>query len=529
MKRFLYLLILFAPLLITSCQGDEITEEDIEPSGNILLTTDEIIMKCGATETIQVNVNITGTTLEADHFILVKPDGSSPDFVTISSAEFISERTLQIVLQDMRDESSPQKYSHAVFLTHFPTGIKSTSSLLIRSADNIPVVYLTTSIAQNNIDKNNWMSGKISIDGGAYVDLEEMNCEVKGRGNSTWSWEKKPYAIRLESKTEVLGMPKHKRWCLIANYMDRTHLRNRMAYHISEFTNLAYTTRNRYVELYFNGSYQGLYLLTEQIKVDKNRVNIKELSPSDNDEKNITGGYLLEFDTNFDEDKKFVTTFTSIPVNLKYPDAADISEEQWAYIQEYMKELDMEIRSLKSGRREPDKVYELLDRDSMIDYWIVYEIMANHEILHPKSVYFYKDRGGKLVAGPVWDFDYATLIQSTATSWINYNLSWNQTGFPWYEKNWWNFLMQNDPEFKAGIKKRWNELYPSFQTIPEFIDQEYDYILPAVIRNNQKWTSIRGTGFPNGDENLSFEAAVERLINVYTSRIEWMNSQINSW
>ena len=526
MKRILMLLSAVAVVFGTACSKDSTGEEQTD--GKITLSTYEAVFDRGNTTTVDVTVKIPGLTVAGSEFSLKTEAGETPKYVSISAYQKVSNNVVRLTLRDKRTADTGQSYNDDVYVVHTPSGNKSDSPIKLRSTPYMPIVRVTTSVSQSSITKDTWVSGKIEIDGGGELpDLENMETEVKGRGNSTWNWEKKPYALKLSQKQEVLGMPKHKRWCLIANYMDRTHMRNRVAYYISANTNLAYTTRNHYVELYFNNAYQGLYLLTEQIKEDKNRVNITELKATDNSGDEVTGGYLLEFDTNFDEDKRFRSNSTSIPVNLKYPDAADITTQQWSYIQSYVNQVDAAVYALNSGGSS-SAVFNLLDRESMIDFWIVFEVMANHEVLHPKSIYFYKDRGGKLFAGPVWDFDWETLVQHSATTWINYNLSYVYNEFPWYENNWWNILLKRDASFRADVKKRWNELYPFLATVPEFIESERKSIAAAEARNYQRWPNIK-TEQPNRDETLSFDEAVNRLKSVYTSRLQWMNSQIANW
>ena len=521
------LLAMCAGLFSASCDKDPVVNEEDPKNPKLTLSAYEAVFERG--NTAVVDVTATDLVIAGSELKLETESGNAPAYVYISTYQNLSNEVVRLTLRDKRTADKGQSYNESVYVVHTPSGCKSDEPVQLRSKGYMPIVRVTTEVPQGSINKTTWVKGTIEIDGGGDMpDLEKMVTEVKGRGNTTWSWEKKPYALKLDSKQEVLGMPKHKRWCLIANYMDRTHLRNRVAYHISANTGLAYTTRNQYVELYFNSAYYGLFLLTEQIKEDKNRVNITELGPSDNSGDAVTGGYLLEFDTNFDEDKRFRSKYTQIPVNLKYPDAEDITEEQWDYIQSYVNEVDKAVNALNNGAGSAAAVWELLDRQSMIDFWIVFEVMANHEILHPKSIYFHKDRGGKLIAGPVWDFDYETLVLHTQSQWINYNLSYAKNEFNWYELNWWNILLKRDPSFRADVKARWNELYPFLETVPEFMDSERDYISAAEKRNRQRWPSIN-TGAPNRDESLSFDDAVTRLKSVYTTRLKWMNSQIANW
>ncbi len=230
------------------------------------------------------------------------------------------------------------------------------------------------------------------------------------------------------------------------------------------------------------------------------------MEPGDDAGEALTGGYLLEFDTNYDEDCKFRSQSTYIPVNIKSPDPEEMTAERLDYIQSYVNTLDAAIAAAGKGQTATDP-FQWLDRESMIDYWICFEVMANHEILHPKSIYFHKDRGGKLVAGPIWDFDYETLVAHTQTQWINYGLFYQYNEFPWYADNWWNLLM-NDASFRADIKRRWQEWYPFLKEIPAFIERERAAIAAAERRNFARWPNI-DTGHPNRDEKLSFDEAVD--------------------
>lgn len=477
---------------------------------------------------VEVTATPGDTRLTAGEFRLTTDAGEAPEYLRIADAEQLAPNQVRLVIADCCEERNPQSYDETFCVEHIPSGVRS-EPFRARSQAFLPVVRLTTQVKQSSITKNTWVDGTIAIEGGGLCpDLDEMATQVKGRGNSTWGWEKKPYALKLDKKQAVMGMPKHKRWCLIANYMDRTHLRNRLAYYLAANTRLAWTPRNEYVELFFNGAYQGCYLLTEQIKEDENRVDITEMEPTDNDGEAVTGGYLLEFDTNFDEEKRFRTTATNIPVNLKYPDPEDVTDAQFAYIRQYMNEADAAVAAVAHGG-DPEEAFRYIDRESMIEFWIVFEVMANHEVLHPKSVYFHKDRNGKLVAGPVWDFDYETLVASQSRLWVNYGMRNNPTHYPWYDRTWWNILLMNDASFRADVKQRWQELYPFLQTLPAFIEAERERIAPAVARNAGRWPAINGTGHPNQDETLSFDDAVARLASTLTTRIEWLNSQIARW
>ncbi len=525
-KNLRHLLLALCALAATACSDDK-TQTAILPE--TLLSTSEVVLDPAATKSVRITVTPDDADIAPEDFTLTDAAGAAPAHVRMQSVVRSGEGLYEMKIRDLRSaDAVGGKYVEELQVNCTAAGGRiAPMPLTVRNTPYMPIVRITTQTPQEQITKETWVAGRISIDGGgAFDDLEEMDTEVKGRGNSTWGWEKKPYALKLAKKNEVLGMPKHKRWCLIANYMDRTHLRNRIAYHIGRNSKLAYTVRNEYAELYFNGAYYGLFLLTEQIKVDENRVDIVEMEPGDNAGEALTGGYLLEFDTNYDEDCKFRSQSTYIPVNIKSPDPEEMTAERLDYIQSYVNTLDAAIAAAGKGQTATDP-FQWLDRESMIDYWICFEVMANHEILHPKSIYFHKDRGGKLVAGPIWDFDYETLVAHTQTQWINYGLFYQYNEFPWYADNWWNLLM-NDASFRADIKRRWQEWYPFLKEIPAFIERERAAIAAAERRNFARWPNI-DTGHPNRDEKLSFDEAVDLLASVYATRVAWMNENIANW
>ena len=362
----------------------------------------------------------------------------------------------------------------------------------------------------------------IRIEGnGGFDDLPEMETEVKGRGNSTWGWEKKPYALKLSKKTAILGMPRHKRWCLIANYMDKTLLRNRVAHYIASRTSLQWTPRTCFAEVYFRESlqadfkYLGNYLIVEQIKIDENRLHIDELTTDDNEGDALTGGYLLEMDSYYDEMNKFRSAYSDMPVNIKSPDES-ITDRQFQYIQTYFNEADNLL--FDKDYRDPSAMFDIT---SFLDYWIVNELMGNQEIKHPKSFYVHKPRLGKLTAGPVWDFDYGTLTLADAEKWMVRETSM------WYAR------MFQSRAIRRQARERWEALYPFLATVPDYIEAQRKYISDSARRNFDLWPEITLTHeevkYPNGDELLSFDEAVNRLIASYRMRLSWLDAQLRSW
>ena len=402
--------------------------------------------------------------------------------------------------------------------------------------------------SQYKVDNRDWVDATIRIEAAdGFDNLGEMATKIKGRGNSTWAWSKKPYNLKLDSKAKVLGMNKHKRWCLIANAIDRTHLRNWLAYTISREMSFDYAVHGEFAELYFinaDGSedYRGLYFLTEHIKEDKDaRVPLTEVKESKTGVGGDEIGYLLEFDMNYDEPGRFLTSPSRLPVNIKYP-----AQEDWEaagnmeqyntykeYISSYVNEVDRLISNLAEGGNS-DAIWEKLDIESMANFWIVFETMSCREVLWPKSIYFHKEVGEKLKAGPTWDFDYRTLNASDAQQWINhYNATVaNTTTQYWASKSgrtWWAQLIRKDKKFRDEIKKQWAVIYPKMKTIQSSeIDRMREVLKEADARNAVMWSHSGDGNSPNLDSAMTFDDAVNTLKTNFADRIEWLDTQINS-
>lgn len=387
---------------------------------------------------------------------------------------------------------------------------KSKDFTLAVSFSDLPVVYVVS--PEPILSKDIWVkNGQLSIfpAEGDGTMLEKV--QYKGRGNSTWGYPKKPYAIKLDKKTEILGMPKHKRWVLLANYIDKTLMRNAVAFEIGHnMDGLDWTPHGEFVDLVFNGIFVGNYYLCEQIKIDENRVNITEMEPTDVDAVSKTGGFLLEYDSYFDEVNKFRSAVKNMPVNIKEPDEDVLNDVQFNYIKDYINS----VERLLAGDFTLTEASTKIDINSFIDWWIVYELVQNAEPAHPKSSYMYKDRNDVLKAGPLWDFDWDTFRDPAR-------------GQDWLIKNtiYYGDLFRNQ-DFIKKVKERWAIHKPRLDLILDFIDRTYAAIRGSGEINTRMW---QANGSPNMEDGLSYPSAVDRLRRSYEARLKWMDTQITRW
>lgn len=374
------------------------------------------------------------------------------------------------------------------------------------ATSELPVVVINTpGKALVPPKTEDWLAGtelQIILKDGT-VDYHSEVANIRGRGNSTWSFPKKPYALKLNEKASILGMPKHKRWVLLANWLDRTSMRNHIAFHIAKQTDLDWTPRGEFVEVVLNGKHKGTYYLCEQIKVDENRVNISDLTDED-----PSGGFLMELDVYFDEAYKFHSSVYGLPYMFKDPD--EVTEAQQSFMQDYITTLEWALYD--DGRFAEREYVEYLDVDSFIDWWFVHELTGNSEPYHPKSTYMHKDRGGLLKAGPVWDFDWETFVPYKTSGYVI-------QGAVYYGR-----LFQ-DEAFVARVKERWALLKPRFDAVADFIDSEAERLAPAIKENMVMWPI---DVVVNQDESLSFEAAVDRMKTSYKNKLNWLNRHIEN-
>lgn len=369
----------------------------------------------------------------------------------------------------------------------------------------LPLVFIDTPDKVAITSKEQWLgNAKIKIIGTTGETLHDDYTSIKGRGNTSWGFAKKSYNLKLDNKASVLDMPEHKRWVLLANWMDRTLLRNRVAFKMGECT-LPYSPRSEYVELILNGKHMGNYLLCEQIRIDENRVNIHTLASTD---ENITGGYLMEMDKNYDEVHKFHSAVKDFPYMFKKPDEEVLTDTMFNYMQAFINDMEHYLYNDPNSR----KWTEYIDIESFVDFWFAAELTSNYEYGWPKSTYVYKDQNGKLCAGPIWDNDWGTFLPANSK---RYSLK-NYVYYP---------ALFQDKEFVATVKERWPAAKERLSTIVEFIDAEAQRIESSNRINISMWPiSLR----VNEDETLSFDDAVYNLKNAYTTKLNWLDRKISA-
>ncbi len=380
------------------------------------------------------------------------------------------------------------------------------------------------------------------------INVDAKAAGVRLRGNVTQEFPKKPFAIKFDKKQSVLGMPAHKRWCLLANWIDRTGLRNDVAVALANQTivawqnegleeGLVYNPRGQHVEVVFNGIHVGNYLLCEQIKIDENRVNIQKEYDEEEPKGIYEVGYLIEFDDGLDEVNNGRTSKKRLPFQLK----DEVPDEYWTYVYDKVNGIENNLYN-----KEFSTAYEDLDIYSVIDQWFVLELAMNDEYRHPKSVYYYMDGDKKLKAGPVWDFDWQTFPYFTGINQIggrkpNY-VGWfgsvgsstiNTMMYTSSSSNymWYSYLVKDATIFNTTVKERWNVMKPYLLGVTRYIDMLAEQNAVSMEYDKTMWPleskERKSTHNFSGDERMTYEEAITTLKKFINDRVAVMDSHFN--
>ena len=387
----------------------------------------------------------------------------------------------------------------------------------VNPTGTLPIVYMNTTSGQAITDKENYVPGTVWIDpqSSNYEALGSSSAplaaELKGRGNWTWNgFDKKPYKIKFAAKQKVFGMPKNKHWVLLAGADDWLgYLKNPVGFMLSKAIGLRWTPGLVPVELVLNGNYQGLYFLTEHVRIDKNRVNIQEQEDGCTAADSITGGWLVEIDNYWSENniEFYEGNGQHVMVSLDEPEV--LSQVQRNYIEHQIYAINDALYGNSSAKLE-----QLIDIEEAAKYYLVQEIMEDCESYHG-SCKLYKDRDGlgttdKWKFGPVWDFGNA--YDRHAERWIYDGPTWPQ---------YWIGQLASWPVFQKAVKEQWWLFYHHHKDAVR--QQAIDFansLTEAAKRDAQVWN-----GTQNYRNNSNMAERRDDFINRYNWRINWLYQQ----
>ena len=378
--------------------------------------------------------------------------------------------------------------------------------------------------------------------------IEEHLIGIEIRGSSSQMFDKKSYGFETwdemgeDLNASLGGFPEEEDWILYGPYSDKSLVRNVLIYELSN--NMGqYASKTKFYELEINGVFQGIYVLMEKIKRDRNRVDI-----SKNKVEDITGGYIIKIDKPtgdgdwYDENIAFASQYNTTGVLVdtgninflyEYPKADDINEEQKKYIQDYIHLFETaliseDFESIENGYR------QFIDLDSFIDFFILNEFSKNPDGFR-LSTYLHKEKGGKLKMGPIWDFNLAfgNVNYCDGDSPYGWAHRFNDicSGDNWQVPFWWNRFL-DDPEYVSLLKERWvilrSEILSS-DTVSDRLRELQENLKgsSAIDKNFGKWLILGKYIWPNKFIGDSYDSEINYLEEWINERFDWLDQNIN--
>ena len=377
----------------------------------------------------------------------------------------------------------------------------------------LPVLDIRTETGRDVESKTEYIAGTMSLfNAESRYAFSDSTIRIRGRGNNTWTYEKKSYKFKFDQKINLLGLgnQKYKTWVLLANMCDQSLLRNHTALYLGRsMSHLDWMPNSTSVEVYLNGEYRGVYLLAEEIEVKDGRVPV-----SDNPEAGTDIGFLFEMSVYTDHASPgfFQTGSRAYGIKSDLSSDPNLAQQQKAFLKDYINQC---WGSIRSGSRE--RVDALIDIPSAVDAYIAEEILKNLD-MGWDSFYFHKDAGGKLVFGPIWDFDL-TLGNGNETCeyYTDLYCAIYRTAFDgntMLSNNWFYALMTCD-WFREEVADRYAELRESvFDHLDDFVTSNAKAGFKAYSRNFKKW--------PVFGKSMNRETELITSLKNYTEHYEYL-------
>ena len=375
----------------------------------------------------------------------------------------------------------------------------------------LPIINLITDGSVQIDSKEDYVEGDVSLDGRRdFESLTDLSMKIRGRGNSTWFIHpEKPFQMKLSDKSAFLGMPEDKKWLFLAEYSDKTMLRNTIAFELGYMSNLDWTPAGEFAEVYLNGEYNGTYNITQKVEESDNRVALGDT------------GYLLELDQldRIDpDDVYFQSTVTErFIINIKEPDL-DYGSEEFRYIENLIAEFE---EALFGANFQDENIgyKNHINLESFIDWYLISEITKNVDSRWFSSIYLNVMPGEKIKMGPLWDFDLA--FGNTDYADTQYYQGWWIRFNPWYER------LFEDLAFTQMVKDRFIYFKNNEDLIIQKIDMYAEKLKWAQAENDQKWQTIGKYVWPNPVIYDTYQEEVDHLKNWYLARMQWLEEAFN--
>lgn len=408
--------------------------------------------------------------------------------------------------------------------------VKSYKLVIDRQVYQLPIVNITLAdgVSVDKIDRELTTKMTFSLDCSTVAGWESVgnvSGTIRGRGNSTWLWDKKPYKIKLDEKESLLGLDDNRDWILLANFADKSLIRNTLAYEMGRvLDDLVWSPHSYPVDLFVNGEYRGVYALGEHMEVANGRVDIEEGSADpDTDYLLEIGGMAPTGDVNgvhyFHTDGRLVRFAT-----FKSPDFETITDAQKTFITDYFQKAE---DAIKKG----EDYEEYIDVDSFVDWIILHELSYNLDSCFRRSCFLVKEKGGKIRMGPVWDFDLAfgnfSRDNKNYDNWVTIGSNEEDA---YVQYNWCTYLLQ-DEEFCDRLAKRWDEVRDRLLTVAEETIDTYGALLNGGSQQEnfavwKIWGTRAGYQSKWCMAANTYEKQLQYLKDFLQKRAAWMDKAI---
>lgn len=381
----------------------------------------------------------------------------------------------------------------------------------------LPVLYINTANGAPVTSREEYVAGSYYLDNqgdAAYANIGSASAplplEIRGRGNWTWTgFDKKPYKIKLGEGQKLMGMHKSKHFALLADADDPyAGLKNIVGFEVSRRLYMPYTPAQEPIEVVLNGEYLGLYVLTENIRIDNHRVDITEVSAGCTTPDSITGGWLVEIDNYSCDNQVTLTEGNGERIMVTYHDPEVLSGAQQNYLQTQMEAIN---RALYVQDKNSTAWEALVDKYSAARFYLTQEILEDTESYHG-SCYMYKDVGSntKWHFGPVWDFGNS--YWRSAERFIYDGPSFSQI---------WAGALCSFPSMQNEVYQAWSEFYYlQWPTLDEFVADYWNRIQTAFAHDAAKWPNIQEHTYFRGNVNLG-----DKFMEKLNWRVNWLYSQ----
>lgn len=325
----------------------------------------------------------------------------------------------------------------------------------------LPVIYINTEGNVPVTQKTEYLQATYYIDNMGLDKFQSIGdvgnplpLEIRGRGNSTWTYPKKTYKIKLGNKAEILGLPKHKHFALLPHHSSQELVNEMVCFELARLIGLPYVPRKQSVEVVLNGYNIGLYSLTENIKIDPDRVNIYEQPDENTDPETVSGGWLVEIDNYYDPyqiiinggpgDKQNELRFTHKSLEI-------LSDEQRQWLSDELSEI---TRLIYHTPEYDSSWQEKIDIETLAKYYIIQELSCNLDAFFG-STYLHKDLNQKWTFGPMWDSGWTFDKDIRESTFVKYRSGDSYFPFVWIDGLW------AKTTFRQAVFKYWREFYPS--------------------------------------------------------------------